>query len=206
MTTTTRLFTLFLGVALSLSAAVGNAQISGTGSIQGTVADSTGATVTNAQVTLTNTATQVKRTINSGTNGLFSFPNIDIGTYDLTVTATGFKAYSQKGIILEVGSSLGINVGLTVGATTEQIEVQATGIALQTEDVSFKQTIDQKTLTELPLNGRQITSLIQLSGASVPSTALTQGNKGFFSSVSPQIAGGQGNQPDYSLDGGDTNV
>jgi hypothetical protein len=78
-------------------------------------------------------------------------------------------------------------------------------MALQTEDASFKQTIDQTTLTELPLNGRNITSLIQLSGASVPSSALTQGNKGFFSSVSPQIAGGQGNQTDYRLDGGDNN-
>ena len=204
-TTAARLFLLVLGAFLSLPAAIANAQISGTGSIQGTVADATGATVPNAQVILTNTATQVKRTLNSGFNGVFSFPNIDIGTYDLSVAATGFKTYAQKGIILEVGSSLGINVGLTVGATTEQVEVQATGIALQTEDVSFKQTIDQKTLTELPLNGRQITSLIQLSGASVPSTALTQGNKGFFSSVSPQIAGGQGNQTDYRLDGGDNN-
>ena len=136
----------FFAVALFLLAAIGNAQISGTGSIQGTVADSTGASVPNALVTITNTATQVKRTINSGRDGLFSFPNIDIGTYDMTVTAGGFKTYDQKGIILEVGSSLGFNVSLTVGATTEQVEVQATGIALQTEDVSFKQTIDQRSI------------------------------------------------------------
>jgi Carboxypeptidase regulatory-like domain len=195
----------FFAITVLLSATAASAQVSGTASIQGIVSDSTGATIPNAQVTLTNTATQVKRTLASGRDGLYSFPNIDIGTYDITVTAAGFKTYEQKGIILEVGSSLGINVGLTVGATTEQVEVQAVGIALQTEDVSFKQTIDQRTLTELPLQGRQITSLIALSGASVPGTALTQGNKGFFSSVSPQIAGGQGNQTDYRLDGGDNN-
>jgi hypothetical protein len=94
---------------------------------------------------------------------------------------------------------------MPVGSENEQIEVQANGIALQTEDPSFKQTVDEKTLTELPLNGRQVTSLIGLSGASVPGNALTQGNKGFFSSVSPNVAGGQGNQTDYRLDGGDNN-
>src|ERR1035441_8184191 len=130
---------------------------------------------------------------------------MDIGTYTLTVTSAGFKTYNQERIILEVASSIGINVALTVGATTEQVEVQSSGLALQTEDASFKQTVDQRTLTELPLNGRQITSLITLAGASIPSSALTQGNKGFFSSVSPQIAGGQGNQSDYRLDGGDNN-
>ena len=195
----------FVVIALLLSTSTANAQVAGTASIQGTVADSTGAVVPNAVVTITNTATQVKHTLNSSRDGLFSFPNIDIGTYDLSVTAGGFKTYDQKGIILEVGSNLGFNVNLAVGATTEQVEVQATGIALQTEDVSFKQTIDQRSITELPLQGRQITSLIALSGASVPSTALTQGNKGFFASVSPQIAGGQGNQTDYRLDGGDNN-
>ncbi len=195
---------LFLA-ALVLFVPAGNAQIAGTGSIQGSVADQTGAVVPNATVTITQNATQVKHTAVSGPGGLYSFPNIDIGTYTLNVKATGFQGYNQQGIVLEVGSSVGINVSLTIGEESQQIEVQANGIALQTEDSSFKQTIDQKTVTELPLNGRQVTSLIGLSGASVPGNALTQGNKGFWSSVSPQIAGGQGNQTDYRLDGGDNN-
>jgi hypothetical protein len=188
-----------------LTATMASAQVSGTASVQGTILDSSGAVLPGATVTITNDATQVKRVVPSGRDGLYSFPNIDIGTYTLTVVASGFKTYDQQHIILEVGSSIGVNVTLTVGATTEKVEIQATGLALQTEDASFKQTIDQRTLTELPLNGRNITSLIQLSGASVPSSALTEGNKGFFSSVSPQIAGGQGNQTDYRLDGGDNN-
>ena len=198
-------FGALLALVLVMIPASGYGQISGTGSIQGTVSDPTGAVIANAAITVTNDATQVKHSVNSGHDGLFSFPNMDIGTYTLTVTSPGFKTYNHGRIILEVGSSIGINVSLTVGATTEQVEVTSSGMALQTEDASFKQTIDQTTLTELPLNGRNITSLIQLSGASVPSSALTQGNKGFFSSVSPQIAGGQGNQTDYRLDGGDNN-
>ena len=182
-----------------------SAQIAGTGSIQGAVTDPSGAVVPTASVELVDVATQVKRNVTSGSNGLYSFPNIEIGTYSLTVTAPGFKTYVQQNIILEVGSNIGLNIPLSIGAATEQVQVEATGLALQTEDASFKQTIDERTITELPLNGRQVTSLIQLAGAAVPSSSLTQGNKGFFSSVSPQIAGGQGNQSDYRLDGGDNN-
>jgi hypothetical protein len=184
---------------------VGYAQIAGTASIQGTVLDPTGAVVPEAVVTVVENSTGVNRATKSGRDGLFSFPNITIGTYSLTVIAPGFQTYTQQNIVLEVGSSIGLNIKLPIGQATQKVEVEAEGIALQTEAASFKQTIDQKTLTELPLNGRQITSLIALAGATVPNNNLTQGNKGFFSSVSPQIAGGQGNQTDYRLDGGDNN-
>jgi hypothetical protein len=192
-------------LSFAFHAVSGLAQISGTGSIQGTVADPTGAVIPEVTVTVTEDATQVKHTAKTDQKGFYNFPNINIGTYTLTAAATGFEGYRQAKIVLDVGSSIGINVGMTVGRSDQQIEVQSAGVALQTEDATFKQTIDQRTLSELPLNGRQVTSLITLAGASVPSTALTQGNKGFFSSVSPQIAGGQGNQTDYRLDGGDNN-
>ncbi|HWG17190.1 MAG TPA: carboxypeptidase regulatory-like domain-containing protein [Acidobacteriaceae bacterium] len=188
-----------------MSTAVAGAQIAGTGSVQGTVTDTTGAAVGGANVTLTNDATQVQHTATTDKQGLYSFPNINVGTYTLMVADQGFKTYTQHNVVLEVGSSLGLNVPLTVGSTTEEVTVSASGLALQTEDASFKQTIDERTLTELPLNGRQVTSLITLAGASVPSSSLTQGNKGWWSSASPQIAGGQGNQSDYRLDGGDNN-
>ena len=197
-------FLLFTFAMVSFTATA-NSQIAGTGSIQGSVADSSGALLPDAAVTIVKTDTQVKHSAVSGHNGLYSFPNIDIGTYTLTVTAPGFKTYSQQNIILEVGSSISINVTMTIGLSEQQVQVQANGVALQTEDTSFKQTIDQRTMNELPLNGRQVTSLITLAGASVPSSALTEGNKGFWSSVSPNIAGGQGNQSDYRLDGGDNN-
>lgn len=196
---------MFALLLVALFTGTGYAQIAGTGSIQGTVADQTGAVVPNATVVITNIATQVKRGSTSGNDGLYSFPNIDIGTYTLTVAAPGFMTYSQQGIVLEVGSSIGINVTMTIGQASQQVEVQANGLALQTEDPSFKQTIDERAITALPLNGRQVTSLITLAGASVPSSTLTQGNKGFWSSVSPNIAGGQGNQSDFRLDGGDNN-
>ncbi len=200
-------FTLFFCIATALFASTGYAQTAGTGSIQGSVADATGAVLPNASVTITNNATQVKRTAATGSNGLYSFPNIDIGTYTVEVTAQGFQHYQQTNVVLEVGSSIAINVTMTVGGADQKVEVQASGLALQTEDSSFKQTIDQKTLTELPLNGRQVTSLITLSGGSVNANANSdlQGSKTFFSSVVVSVAGGQGNATDYRLDGGDHN-
>ncbi len=201
---TLRLLTLVLGHLLSASYVV--AQTAGTGSIQGSVSDATGAVVPNSLVVLTEKSTQVKHTVTSGEKGLYSFPNLPIGTYSLDVAASGFSHYLQSNIVLEVGSSISINATMAVGSADQSVEVQAAGLALQTEDASFKQTIDERTVTELPLNGRQVTSLITLSGASAnaPTTDLT-GSKSFFSSVAISVAGGQGNATDYRLDGGDHN-
>ena len=158
-------------IAIFAFAAKSNAQLAGNGSIQGSIADSTGAFIQNATVTATNTATQVKHTVRYQGNGLYSFPNLDIGTYTVEVTAQGFEHYSQSNIVLEVGSSIAVNVAMTVGRTDQKIEVQASGLALQTEDASFKQTIDQQTVTEMPFNGRQMTGLITLSGGSTAAPA-----------------------------------
>lgn len=183
------------------------AQLAGGGNINGTVSDPSGAVIPNAQVTLTEESTGVKHTTTTTSGGVFGFPNIPVGTYDLAVTSAGFKKYSQTHIVLEVGGDIGINVKMQVGAATQQVQVQANGLALQTQDVTFKQTIDRKEINELPLNGRQMTSLIILSGGSaqVPDSADLTGSKNFYSSVPISVAGGMGNMTDYRLDGGDNN-
>jgi hypothetical protein len=205
---------LFQGVQLTLIAALSlclyslsaHAQIAGTASIQGTVTDATGAVIPNAAVTIIANATQVKRTVSSSGSGLYSFPNVPVGTYTLNVSVAGFQSYTRTNVVLEVGSSIAVNVQMTVGRTDEKIEVRAEGLALQTEDASFKQTVDQQTVTEMPLNGRLMTDLISLSGASAvaPSNDMV-GSKSFPTSKSISIAGGAGNETTYRLDGGDNN-
>jgi hypothetical protein len=157
--------TLFL-VALGAQSALG--QVAGTASLQGTIADASGAVIPSASITLTNDATHVARSAKSDNSGLYSFPNIPIGSYSLGVTRAGFQSYTQTNVVLEVGSSIAVNVKMSVGSTDQKIEVSAEGLALQTQDTSFKQTIDEKIVTEMPLNGRQMTDLITLSGASAP--------------------------------------
>ncbi len=197
---------LLWALALSLFVSPAFAQLAGTGNIQGTISDPSGAVIAGAQITVTNVARNVKhQTVTSG-GGVFSFPNLSVGTYNLSATASGFKAYTQTGIVLEVGSNIAVNVSLTVGTENQEVRVEANGISLQTQDTSFKQTIDQKEVNELPLNGRQMTDLIVLSGgaASAPGNDMV-GSKNFFSSKSISVAGGMGNQTDYRLDGADNN-
>jgi hypothetical protein len=198
-----RWLAVFFCVAICMFAAKVNAQTAGTASIQGVVADASGAVIQDATVTATNIATQVKHTTVSSGSGLYSFPNIAIGTYTVEVTATGFEHFRQTNIVLEVGSSIAVNPALKVGAASQTIEVTTTALALQTEDSSIKQTIDSATVTEMPLNGRLMTSLITLTGGAVSANANSDqaSSKSFFSSAVISIGGGQGNSTDFRLDG-----
>ena len=195
---------IFCCAAMILVCGDAAAQIAGTGNIQGTVTDSTGAVVPQANVTLSSEATHVARKTTSDNAGVYVFPGVPVGRYDLTVTAAGFKTYQQVGIVLEVGSSIAVNTPLQIGTAEMKVEVQAEGLSLQTEDPTFKQTIDQQAVSEMPLNGRQMTSLITLSGGSsaAPAGDFT-GSKYSYQTISVSIAGGGGNTTLWRLDGGD---
>ncbi len=193
-------------VFLFVVASIANAQVAGTGTIQGTITDSTGAVIPNATIVLTEASTQTKHLAKSDTSGQYSFPNIEIGTYTATVTSAGFETYVKTGNVLEVGSNIAINVGLTIGRQDQTVEVQAEGLALQTEDVSFKQTIDHTAMTEMPLNGRHMTDLITLSGGSAPAPGGDfTGSKYSYATIAVSIAGSGGNTTQWRLDGGDNN-
>jgi hypothetical protein len=200
-------FMLVLGIAILLLALPGNSQTAGTGNIQGVVTDAAGAVIQGASVNVVNTATHVTHTTTSDSKGLYSFPNLAIGTYEVEVAAVGFQHYRQSNIVLDVGSSIAVNVTMKVGGTEQTVEVEAAGLALQTEDSTLKQTVDAGTLTAMPLNGRQMTDLVTLMGGAVNANESNdvQGSKTFWSSAVISIAGGQGNFTDYRLDGGDNN-
>jgi len=193
-------------LALLLFVARGSAQIAGTGNIQGTVSDASGAVIPNATVTATDVSTQVKHVTTSDKAGIYVFPGLPIGTYTLSVSAATFESYEQTGIVLEVGSSIAVNTVLAVGRADVKIEVHAEGLALQTEDASFKQTIDEQDIQEMPLNSasRQITGLLAVSGGSVaaPGNDFT-GSKYSYQTISISVAGGNGNTTLWRLDGGD---
>ena len=95
---------------------------------------------------------------------------------------------------------------MAVGTTDQRIEVKAESLALQTEDSTFKQTIDQQTMKEMPSNGRQMTGLITLSGGSTSAPAGDfTGSKYSYQTIAVSIAGGMGNTTMWRLDGGDNN-
>jgi hypothetical protein len=181
---------------------VAHAQTSGTAAVQGTVTDPTGASIPAAKVTLTNTDTGTARATVTDNDGIYSLPNVSVGPYALTIEASGFQGYTQKGV-LEVGNNVEVNARLTIGSSTEHVEVQAAGVALETETSSFKQVIDQKRIVEMPLNGRDATQLILVVGGAVTAPAGDiVGSKTYATSKVFAVAGSQGNYNNYVLDGG----
>ena len=183
------------------------AQIAGSANLQGTVTDPTDALIVDAPVVATNEAAGVKHETKTGASGLYSFPNLAIGTYTIDVSAVGFQHYRQTGIVLDVGSSIAVNVKVAIGQEGQTVQVEASALALQTEDVSLKQTVDENTIVDMPLNGRQVSSLIAVTGGAVNANTNgdVTGSKNFQTAYEFSIAGGQGNATDYRLDGADNN-
>ncbi|HSU62180.1 MAG TPA: carboxypeptidase regulatory-like domain-containing protein, partial [Bryobacteraceae bacterium] len=178
--------------------AVANAQVTGE------VTDPTGAAVAGATVTMTETERGVSHQTKSDSNGRYTLPNLPVGPYRLEASLAGFKTYTQTGITLQVGDHPVINIGLQVGAVTENVEVTAGAAMVQSEQTSISQVINQKSIVELPLNGRQPTQLVLISGASVVTGGGDMtGSKNYWTSTTISVGGGQGNGTNYLLDGGD---
>lgn len=196
------LFASFLAVSgyRAAAQAVSNSQISGV------ISDPTGALVPGAIVTATQSETGSIRATKSGADGTYVLPDLAPGAYKLKVEAAGFSIFLESGIDLHVGSNIILNVKLAVGEASQQVDVTSDANVVATDDTSVSQVIDHQRIVELPLNGRQATQLILLSGAATvtPSGDLTS-SKNYPSSTTMSIAGGQGNGTNYLMDGGDNN-
>ena len=133
-----------------------------TGSITGTVTDSSSAVVGGAKVTLTNEGTSAALSTTADSSGGYTFTPVRIGTYTVTVSYQGFQTTTQKNIVVNVGSALVVNFTLKPGQVTEVVEVTTTTPLLETQTSSVGQVIDRKSVDSLPLNGRNFTFLAQL--------------------------------------------
>lgn len=174
--------------------------------VSGRVTDPSGAPIAGAQVRITETEKQTVRSVETDPDGRFTLPNLPVGPYKLEVQAAGFKQYVQTGIVLQVANSIEVNPRLQIGSVNEAIEVTASTAMVETRENAISQVIDERRIVDLPLNGRQPTQLILLSGAAVsaPGGGMT-GSKNYASSTTISVAGGQANGVNYLLDGGDHN-
>jgi hypothetical protein len=172
------------------------------GAITGTVTDSSGAVVPNAQVTLLNTDQGITLETRSNSTGFYAFNPVRIGNYTLTVTAQGFAKTTQQNLHVSVAQNLSVNVALKLGAATETVQVNTAPPVLQTEEASVGQVIGQQEVNALPLNGRNFTFLAQLGAGMQTPQADTRGNaaSGAFSANGLRPA-----QNNYLLDGIDNN-
>jgi hypothetical protein len=133
-----------------------------TASISGTVTDPSGGVVAGATVTATNVATGVVTTLTTNSQGFYSFQSLPLGTYTIGVQQSGFRSYTQTGLVLDVNDALEINVPLQVGATNEKVEVSADALHVDTESTQMGEVITGKTMTDVPLVTRSYTDLLGL--------------------------------------------
>jgi outer membrane receptor protein involved in Fe transport len=154
------LFAILMTSALS-------AQIVETGVITGVVRDSAGAVVVKANVTVVNTGTGLASHTVTDSQGLYDSPPLNPGDYNVEVEAPNFSKVVEHAR-LEVGQRLAVDVGLTVGAAAETIQVQATDAVLETETSTVSNLRTEQAVRDLPLNGRNFAELIGLGAGAVP--------------------------------------
>lgn len=181
------------------------AQVSGA-SITGSVTDSTGASVPNAQVVIKNHDTGVSVTTTSNESGFYRASNLKPGSYDVTVTSAQFKTSVQSGVVLTVGGETNSNVQLQPGTAQETIQVNGSVQEIETTNATLSSVVTGNTIRELPLNGRDWTALATLqpgivsiqSQASASSTS-SRGNRGWGNQL--MIAGHRPQENNYRIDG-----
>jgi hypothetical protein len=179
-----------------------------TAQIHGAIEDPTGAAIPGADVRAIQIETGASRSVVSEMDGSFLLTNLPLGPYRIEVSKEGFIRDVETGIVLQVGSDPGLNVVLKVGGVTEQVNVQANAALVETRNLGIGEVIQTQRIVDLPLNGRNVSDLIGLGGASVQ-TGSTQtrwfSNLPVISIGGSAAAGGAGGSSlfgtEYSLDG-----
>ena len=130
--------------------------------ILGVVEDSTGAAAPGVTVTITQVATGQQRQVKTGESGNYVFTNITPGEYTVRAELEGFKTEVRSGLILQLNQKARVDMRLVVGAVSESVEVSARGVILNTDDATLGNVVEQKRVTDLPLNGRNFANLAGL--------------------------------------------
>lgn len=139
------------------------------GSVVGTITDQSGALVVKANVTATNTSTGLTVQATSDQSGYFSLPNLMEGSYDLSITAAGFKTVNQRGVAVRINNVMRIDIRLELGGVAESITVAASTAALQTSKADVNTNIESRAITSLPLSGyRNYQTLMNLVPGATP--------------------------------------
>ena len=132
-----------------------------TASIQGTVTDQSGAAVVGAKVTVKNQAQGIERTTQTNATGAYEVPALLPGIYSVQVQMDGFETQLAKNLVLEVAKDSVQNFGLKVANTTEVVTVEGTAPVIEATTMTVGQTIDRRTVQDIPLNGRHFVDIIR---------------------------------------------
>src|SRR5687767_5309888 len=189
-------------VVVLLASAIVQGQAGSTAQVTGTVRDQSGGVLPGVDVTVIQTDTGFTRSAVTDENGNYTLTNLPIGPYRLQASLSGFRAYQQTGIVLQVGSNPVIPVAMALGELTETVSVEAAAPLVETRSTSIGQVIENERIEELPLNGRNSADLIEIAGAVVRTeTSSSRSSQGASGGVGYSVAGGQGFGVAYLLDG-----
>src|SRR5580693_7729486 len=174
------------------------------GTILGTVTDPSGAVVSGAKVTVKNTGTGLERSTETSGDGSYSLPELPIGTYNVTVTQTGFQTFVATGVTVDVASERRVDAALKTGEISTRVEVSADQLPLvETTTNTLGGVLTAETVQNMPVNGRDYTKLIYMNPGVAGSPDQISDSPGSFGEFS--MNGARGRSNNYLLDGTDMN-
>lgn len=185
-----------------LASAPASAQAFDTGTVAGTVTDPTGAVVPHVKITITNTGTGIVHTLETDANGLFVAPALPYGEYVVEAKATGFQASKSQPIHLTVGASVNVNLSLAVSGTSQTVTVTGTSTTVDTSSPVTGTTLSSAQVEGLPINGRDVSSFLEIAPGSINSTGFFQGSvdglENIFTGLNIKLDGQNASRGDIS--------
>ncbi len=197
-----KIFAAMIALAAIVLSPSGAAAQQTTGNIQGRIVDAQHSAVPGVTITAKNTETGFVRSEVTDSEGVYRLNALPVGTYDVHAELAGFAPYDRKGLVVNVGQTVDVNVDLKVAGVAESVSVTAESPLIQTSSSSVGGVVDVKRIENLPLNGRQFANL----AVTIPGVGLAfHSDPTKSTQYSPQINGGNGRNINYQIDGGDNN-
>ncbi len=176
-----------------------------TGAISGTVKDSTGAVLSGAKVVILNEDTGISRTVQTDSAGRYSAPSLSLGNYRVSASLEGFQTAARRGLLLTVGREAVVDFELAVGAVTQTVEVTGEVPLVESTTSSLGSLVDERTIRDLPLNGRSYDQLALLQPGVIALGGGTGGSFQYGTSKRFSVAGSRSDANAFMLDGTDIN-
>jgi len=190
---------LFLLIVVVLVASAARAEVGG--KITGVAKDQTGSVIPGAAVFITNTQTGAKLAATTDQDGVFTFPVLSVGQYQIDVTSDAFKPYRKTGLIIDINSALVLDVTLQVKDQDQSIVVTENPAQVETTDTQLGQVLGSKKVTEIPLNGRSYTDLFATQVGVTPLTTSGAGNSTSGGGFGTVPVAGATNTGQFSING-----
>src|SRR6202790_3781248 len=190
---------LFVLALVFVFVSVASAEVGG--KITGVVKDQSGSVIAGSGVVATNAATGVKYTTMTAQDGVFTFPILPVGQYQIDVSMDGFTAYRKTGLVIDIDSALVVDVTLQVKVQRESITVSENAVQVETTDTQLGQVLESTQVTAIPLNGRSYTDLFALQVGVTPITTSGAGNSTSGGGFGTVPVAGATNTGQFSING-----